>query len=86
MDFNITPYKVMSLIYIVLLQGYDQENLEPNLYEYLQVSRHSSPYEIRQAYKFLSLSHHPDKHRVPNNDGKEFYAIKAAYDVSYWMY
>lgn len=55
--------------------------MEPNLYSILHVGRHSSPLEIRQAFKAQSLFHHPDKMPL-GSDRKEFYAIKAAYDVS----
>lgn len=55
--------------------------MEPNLYSVLLVGRHSSPFEIRHAYKAQSLAHHPDKTPL-GSDRTEFYVIKAAYDVS----
>ena len=66
---------------MMCVKGIDQSNMEPNLYRMLDVSRHSSPFEIRQAYKTQSLFHHPDK--SPSGSDNKFYVIKAAYDVSF---
>lgn len=52
-----------------------------NYYSVLEVSRHSSAMEIRQAYKKVSKKLHPDKNPSPNAD-VEFQQVKVAYDVS----
>lgn len=52
-----------------------------NYYSILEVSRHSSAMEIRQAYKKVSKKLHPDKNPSPNAD-VEFQQVKVAYDVS----
>lgn len=54
---------------------------EPNYYSLLEVSRHSSVLEIRQAYKKVSKKLHPDKNPSPDAEAK-FQQVKAAYDVS----
>jgi preprotein translocase subunit Sec63 len=56
-------------------------SLEPNFYASLEVSRHSSVLEIRQAYKKVSKKLHPDKNPSPDAEAK-FQQVKTAYDVS----
>jgi hypothetical protein len=52
----------------------------PNYYSRLEVNRHSSTMDVRQAYKRLSLKLHPDKN--PSSESIEKFAkVKAAYDV-----
>lgn len=55
-----------------------------NYYSILEVSRHSSAMEIRQAYKRVSKRLHPDKNPSPNADVM-FQQVKVAYDVSLVM-
>lgn len=52
----------------------------PNHYALLQVSRDSSPLEIKRAYKKRSLQLHPDKNKSPTASD-EFDAVKQAYDI-----
>jgi molecular chaperone DnaJ len=52
-----------------------------NYYSVLEVSRHSTAMEIRQAYKKVSKKLHPDKNPSPNADAM-FQEVKVAYDVS----
>lgn len=49
----------------------------PNPYEALQLTEANSVDEIKEAYKRLSLTHHPDK----GGDKDEFQRITAAYEV-----
>ena len=52
----------------------------PNHYSFLEVTRHSSPMEIRQSFKKLSLKLHPDKNPSSEAEAK-FQTLKAAYDI-----
>jgi curved DNA-binding protein CbpA len=52
----------------------------PNYYSLLNVSRSSSPLEIKRAYKKLSLQLHPDKNPSPDA-ADQFDALKQSYDV-----
>lgn len=52
----------------------------PNHYSTLQVTRDSSPLEIKRAYRTLSVQVHPDKNKSPNA-AEEFETVKRAYDV-----
>ena len=56
-----------------------------NYYSVLEVSRHSTPMEIRQAYKKVSKKLHPDKNPSPNADVM-FQEVKVAYDVSQQLF
>eukprot|EP01041_Mallomonas_annulata_P009885 gene9885-20570_t len=59
---------------------FEAQDLEPNYYTILESSRSNSPFEIRQAYKRVSLKYHPDKN--PSADAEEiFQTVKVAYDV-----
>lgn len=49
-----------------------------NPYETLKVDRNSNDATIKSSYRTLAQQTHPDK---SNGDGKEFYAVQAAYDV-----
>ena len=51
-----------------------------NYYVMLNVSRSSSPLEIKRAYKKLSLQLHPDKNPSPDA-ADQFDALKQSYDV-----
>lgn len=50
-----------------------------DLYELLELADTAGPSEIKQAYRRLSLVHHPDKN--PNADAQHFRAIRDAYEV-----
>lgn len=52
----------------------------PNYYSMLDVTRSSSPLDIKRAYKRLSLDLHPDKNRSPDASS-QFNAVKEAYDI-----
>lgn len=52
----------------------------PNHYSFLEVTRHSSPMEIRQSFKKISLKLHPDKNPSSEAEAK-FQTLKAAYDI-----
>ena len=60
--------------------GYELHGAETNYYGYLEVSRHSSALDIRQAYKRVSKKLHPDKNSAPNAE-EQFQRAKTAYDV-----
>jgi molecular chaperone DnaJ len=60
------------------------QSAETNFYSILQVSRHSSALEIRQAYKKVSKKLHPDKNPSPDAEAM-FQEVKTAYDVSIMM-
>ena len=51
-----------------------------NYYSLLEVTRSSSPLEIKRAYKKKSLALHPDKNPSPDATD-QFDAVKQAYDV-----
>jgi hypothetical protein len=62
--------------------GYDMPDIYANsdYYQRLEVGRHSTPMEVRAAYKRVSLKLHPDKN--PAKDAEAIFAnVKAAYDV-----
>jgi hypothetical protein len=52
----------------------------PNYYAMLDVTRSSSPLDIKRAYKRMSLELHPDKNPSPDAT-EQFNAVKQAYDV-----
>ena len=52
----------------------------PNHYSLLEVTRHSSPLEIRQSFKKISLKLHPDKNPSKEAETK-FQSLKSAYDI-----
>ncbi len=62
---------------------------EPNLYEELRATRHSSSIELHQAFRKASLISHPDKNRAAAGNSpystasssSSFHSIKDAYDV-----
>lgn len=60
--------------------GLEMQQMGPNHYVRLGVSRNSNPLEIKRAYKKLSLSLHPDKNPSPDA-AEEFHAVKSAYEV-----
>ena len=60
--------------------GYEMYGSEKNYYDLLEVSRHSSALDIRQAYKRVSKKLHPDKNSAANAS-EMFEQIKTAYDV-----
>lgn len=51
-----------------------------NLYATLEISRHSSGLEIRQAYKKISKKLHPDKNPSPEAES-QFQRVSHAYDI-----
>lgn len=60
--------------------GMDVRGDAVNHYKTLAVSRHSSPIDIRKAYKQISRVLHPDKNPSPTAEA-EFQRVKTAYDV-----
>lgn len=52
----------------------------PNYYQMLDVTRESSPLDIKRAYKKLGLQLHPDKNPSPDA-ADQFDRVKQAYDV-----
>jgi DnaJ-class molecular chaperone len=60
----------------------DFSNLFQSLYSILDASPDSSPFQIRQHYKSLSLLYHPDRNSAPEAEGA-FNAIRVAYEVWY---
>ncbi|KAI8614790.1 hypothetical protein BC830DRAFT_353900 [Chytriomyces sp. MP71] len=55
-----------------------------DLYAVLNVDREASDEDIRNAYRRLSMTFHPDKHQSPQDKERaqvQFQAIKRAYDV-----
>jgi DnaJ-class molecular chaperone len=61
---------------------------EKNYYEILEISKHSSQYEIKKSYFNLALKHHPDRNRhLVNDEYKEneekFKEITLAFKVLY---
>ena len=51
-----------------------------NYYRILEVSRHSSPFDVRKSYKQISRVLHPDKNPSPDAEA-QFQRAKAAYDI-----
>ena len=64
----------------ICLQSRDIFSVQPNLYQILEIGRHDTPLQIRQAYKKVSRILHPDKNLAPNAE-EQFQAVKKAYDV-----
>lgn len=63
---------------IAIKMAYDSRAHSPNLYGILEINRHSSPLEIRKAYKDASKKYHPDK----NPDAVDIFRdIKSSYDI-----
>jgi hypothetical protein len=60
--------------------GLEMSGRGRNYYSMLDVTRASSPLDIKRAYKRLSLDLHPDKNRSPDATN-QFNAVKQAYDV-----
>lgn len=60
--------------------GMDMRGDTVNHYKTLSVGRHSSPIDVRKAYKQISRVLHPDKNPSPNAEA-EFQRVKTAYDV-----
>eukprot|EP00522_Entomoneis_paludosa_P010250 CAMPEP_0172440372 /NCGR_PEP_ID=MMETSP1065-20121228/1003_1 /TAXON_ID=265537 /ORGANISM="Amphiprora paludosa, Strain CCMP125" /LENGTH=355 /DNA_ID=CAMNT_0013189163 /DNA_START=13 /DNA_END=1080 /DNA_ORIENTATION=- len=60
--------------------GLEMQQRGPNYYGLLDVTRSSSPLEIKRAYKKLSLQLHPDKNPSPDASD-QFDRVKQAHDV-----
>jgi len=60
--------------------GLEIQQRGPNYYELLDVTRDSSPLDIKRAYKRLGLQLHPDKNPSPDA-AEQFDKVKQAYDV-----
>ena len=65
---------------LALKLGYDMHGDAASYYKALEVGRHSSPIDIRKAYKQISRTLHPDKNPSPTAE-TDFQRVKAAYDV-----
>lgn len=61
--------------------GMEMQAKGPNHYSLLNVSRNSSPLDIKRAYKKLSLKLHPDKNPDDPDASAKFDRVKKAYDV-----
>jgi len=61
--------------------GMEMQAKGPNHYSLLNVSRNSSPLDIKRAYKKLSLQLHPDKNPNDPTASSKFDRVKKAYDV-----
>ena len=70
---------IVALITALKL-GFEATTAPRNLYSMLEVSRYSSPLEIRASYKTISRKLHPDKNPAPNAQ-EVFNEIKGAYDI-----
>ena len=76
-------YSKQSLTFFflrVLLIGLEIQQRGPNYYQLLDVTRDSSPLDIKRAYKKLGLQLHPDKNPSPDA-AEQFDRVKQAYDV-----
>lgn len=60
--------------------GMEMNSRGPNYYFKLQVTRSSSPLELKRAFKKLSLRLHPDKNPSPDATA-QFDDMKQAYDI-----
>lgn len=65
---------------LYLLTGLEIQQRGPNYYQLLDVTRDSSPLDIKRAYKKLGLQLHPDKNPSPDA-ADQFDRVKQAYDV-----
>ncbi|KAJ8599151.1 hypothetical protein CTAYLR_008292 [Chrysophaeum taylorii] len=74
-------YAIGLLLAIAAVKtGFEIKERGPNYYQMLDVSRGSSPLDIKRAYKRMSLAVHPDKN--PSASAvDEFAKLKDAYDV-----
>ena len=85
-DETVSPRRCLyiALTFIVtglaIKLGYELYGMDKNYYEVLEVSRHSSVLDIRQAYKQISKKLHPDKNHAANAE-EMFQQVKTAYDV-----
>mmetsp|Transcript_28807 Transcript_28807/g.45376 ORF Transcript_28807/g.45376 Transcript_28807/m.45376 type:complete len:357 (-) Transcript_28807:31-1101(-) len=61
--------------------GMEMQAKGPNHYSLLNVTRNSSPLDIKRAYKKLSLQLHPDKNPNDPHASDKFDRVKKAYDV-----
>jgi len=74
-------YAIMFLASLAAVKtGLEWNSKLPSHYATLQVTRDSSPLEIKRAYRTLSVQVHPDKNKSPNA-AEEFETVKRAYDV-----
>jgi hypothetical protein len=60
--------------------GHELYERGPNYYQLLNISRSSTPLEIKKAYKKMSLELHPDKNKSPTA-AEDFARVKDAYDT-----
>jgi len=77
---KITTFDAINRVQLWLTKGIEMNEMGPNHYSRLGVSRSSNPLEIKRAYKKLSLSLHPDKNPSPDA-ADEFVAVKQAYEI-----
>lgn len=73
---------ILALIAAKLSFDMGDIQLQSNYYDTLEVGRHSSVLEIRQAYKKVSRKSHPDKNRQSKDvDLSVFHEVQTSYDV-----